>query len=190
MTIVIRPPIRLETLNALPLLGALAIAGSVNEMLRRTAYVRWPNDVVVKDGRKLAGVLSDARFRGNELEYVVLGLGINANFRTSMVSEIHSNPTTLLDIFGSPVERERLACLVLFEVEKLYRRMEASRGFNVLKQLEKLDWSRGKSVKISLSDETIVGVMDGYDNMSCVRVRVHDSIRIVETSSTLSVEYA
>ncbi len=42
------------------------------------AKLKWPNDVMVHD-RKLAGVLCEARWRGPEIAWVALGIGINVH---------------------------------------------------------------------------------------------------------------
>ncbi len=42
------------------------------------AKLKWPNDVMVHD-RKLAGVLCEARWRGQEIAWVALGIGINVH---------------------------------------------------------------------------------------------------------------
>ncbi len=42
------------------------------------AQIKWPNDVMVHD-RKLAGILCEARWRGQEIAWVALGIGINVH---------------------------------------------------------------------------------------------------------------
>ncbi len=42
------------------------------------AKLKWPNDVMLHD-RKLAGVLCEARWRGPEIAWVALGIGINVH---------------------------------------------------------------------------------------------------------------
>ncbi len=79
LSILLRPGGHQSFLDSLPLLGALAIAEAVGSQLRLKACVRWPNDVVV-DNRKVAGILAEAKSKGNELAYVILGLGINCEF--------------------------------------------------------------------------------------------------------------
>ena len=38
--------------------------------------LKWPNDVLVR-GRKLAGVLPEAKLAGDRALYVVVGIGVN-----------------------------------------------------------------------------------------------------------------
>ena len=43
--------------------------------------IRWPNDVVDRDGRKVAGLLVETALEGEELVEAVIGIGINVNWR-------------------------------------------------------------------------------------------------------------
>ena len=41
--------------------------------------VKWPNDLVTRDGKKLGGILAELSSEAETIRYVVLGVGINAN---------------------------------------------------------------------------------------------------------------
>ncbi|HWO89340.1 MAG TPA: biotin--[acetyl-CoA-carboxylase] ligase [Gemmatimonadales bacterium] len=75
MAVVLRPPepfvpgafaLRAGNFVLLAVTGARAIE----------ARLKWPNDIVVKR-RKLAGVLCEARWKGSQLQWVSVGVGIN-----------------------------------------------------------------------------------------------------------------
>jgi BirA family transcriptional regulator, biotin operon repressor / biotin---[acetyl-CoA-carboxylase] ligase len=57
-------------------LGALAVSAALGKHFALRPQIKWPNDVLV-DGRKLAGVLVEAYWRGEQLQALVLGIGIN-----------------------------------------------------------------------------------------------------------------
>ena len=57
-------------------LGALAVCQALQKKYQLPAKIKWPNDILV-NGKKLAGVLAEAHWIGNELAGVVLGIGIN-----------------------------------------------------------------------------------------------------------------
>lgn len=42
----------------------------------RSLMLKWPNDVFL-DGAKVAGILTEARWRGAALEWIVVGVGVN-----------------------------------------------------------------------------------------------------------------
>lgn len=64
--------------EGLTLAGALAVLALCQAEFSLTAQLRWPNDVTV-NGKKLAGVLPQVKFRGSEIERAVLGVGLNVN---------------------------------------------------------------------------------------------------------------
>jgi BirA family biotin operon repressor/biotin-[acetyl-CoA-carboxylase] ligase len=75
---VVARPLRSDAFEALSLRVGLAVAAVLEltcPALPRLG-LKWPNDVQV-DGRKLAGILCDARWGGNQCLWVVVGLGVN-----------------------------------------------------------------------------------------------------------------
>lgn len=66
----IAPPTRLTAL------GALAVCSALRSRYRFEAQIKWPNDVLA-GGRKLAGVLVEADWLGDQIQAAVLGIGIN-----------------------------------------------------------------------------------------------------------------
>ena len=83
MSLVLRDPGRLVTLAA-----GLAVA----EVVGREAKIRWPNDVVAADGRKVAGILAESRPQEG---WAVLGIGVNVAVRAGDL------PAELRDQAGS-----------------------------------------------------------------------------------------
>lgn len=82
VTVVVRPPIR-SLLAPLLCLGA---AVAVVEAVRTTKGVgddygiKWPNDVLAPDGRKVAGILAECDPRPDgSLGYALLGIGVNVH---------------------------------------------------------------------------------------------------------------
>lgn len=69
--------LRLDDPNGLALLGGLAVARTLEKFGVRP-WLKWPNDCWVRSG-KIAGVLPDSRWRGQQCVGVVLGIGINVH---------------------------------------------------------------------------------------------------------------
>jgi len=74
-------------LEGIQLIGALAMVQAISALHKIKTSVRWPNDVMFNN-RKLAGALVEARFTGNLLEYAILGLGVNVNFPSSLLTGV------------------------------------------------------------------------------------------------------
>lgn len=65
-----------EALDVLSIRVGLLLAESLSELANADARVKWPNDVML-DGKKLAGVLTEASWVGETLAYVAVGVGVN-----------------------------------------------------------------------------------------------------------------
>jgi len=71
-SLLLRPALPLSALSLLPLLSGLALFEAVG-----LGGLKWPNDLLAPDGRKLAGVLLEAKAEGEEVAYALLGVGVN-----------------------------------------------------------------------------------------------------------------
>ena len=188
MSVLIRPHDCLFPWESLPLVGALGIAEMLDVRWRVKAAVKWPNDVVV-DGRKIAGTLVESKFKGNDLSYATLGLGINANVDTSAVGSIRDSSTSLLTLLGTPIDREKLIIALLSRLETIYESMQAAGESAALSLLADVNWSRGKHVRVRMVDRDLVGCFDRYESLARVRIRTVGGFECVETSAVVSVDY-
>ncbi|MGB2894597.1 MAG: biotin--[acetyl-CoA-carboxylase] ligase [Anaerolineales bacterium] len=78
LSLILRPeditPAALARLN---MLGALAVVESLGG-LGLDARIKWPNDVIISGG-KVAGVLTESSWIGEDLEHAILGIGVNVS---------------------------------------------------------------------------------------------------------------
>jgi BirA family biotin operon repressor/biotin-[acetyl-CoA-carboxylase] ligase len=63
----------------LTMLCALALADAVEMQTGLIPGLKWPNDLVWKDDKKLAGILTEIEIEDNQLTWAVVGLGLNVN---------------------------------------------------------------------------------------------------------------
>jgi BirA family transcriptional regulator, biotin operon repressor / biotin---[acetyl-CoA-carboxylase] ligase len=115
LSVVLRPDIAPERAPPITLAGGLGVVDAVNKAGVR-ASLKWPNDVLV-GGKKLAGVLTEMNTRGQELEHVILGIGVNVNAH-ALPPEIASIATSLRLELGREVEREDFLSELLPALER------------------------------------------------------------------------
>jgi len=187
MTVILRPPFGSSTLQGLPLIGAVSIVNSIRSQLTIDARLRWPNDVMV-NGYKLAGTIAESHWRGDSLQFVLLGMGVNANFNATAITEANTAATTLLDIHRAPIDRTILTCSILQELERLLSLAERSEE-NFLALIRTIDCSTGSKVRVQLSHGMINGVFKDYISANVVRISSKTETVIVETGSALLVDY-
>ena len=73
---ILRPQISIERASHITLVTATALLQAF-ESLKLEMLVKWPNDLLLPDGRKCAGILTEAHSTGAELDAVIIGIGLN-----------------------------------------------------------------------------------------------------------------
>jgi BirA family biotin operon repressor/biotin-[acetyl-CoA-carboxylase] ligase len=92
--VLLRPPF--PDAGVISLRAGLVLADVVDELLGSArAQLKWPNDVLLL-GRKLAGILSEARWQGDTPQW--LGLGIGVNVVNEIPAELASTAIALQEI--------------------------------------------------------------------------------------------
>jgi BirA family transcriptional regulator, biotin operon repressor / biotin---[acetyl-CoA-carboxylase] ligase len=111
----LRPASPTERLPELTGVAARACAEAIAGVTGLEPELKFPNDVLV-DGRKIAGILAEAR-EGR----VVLGIGINVNVPASELPEDVAHPaTSLLAETGRELDRAELLAELLVCLERRY----------------------------------------------------------------------
>lgn len=125
-----RPEGQRAGLSRLTALGALAVCETLNEALppMLPAQIKWPNDVIATR-RKLAGVLVELNWSGDQLNFAILGTGINVTPQAiPPESELDFPATCVEEVVGKPVDRWNLLHSVLSNL-LLWRERLASEIF-------------------------------------------------------------
>lgn len=76
VSFLLRPATPIHQAWAHTLVAGLAALGVAHRSGAETAWLKWPNDVLVKD-RKAGGVLCELSTQGGAVSAVVLGIGLN-----------------------------------------------------------------------------------------------------------------
>ena len=79
-SVIIKSDIKTSSSLFLSYAMSLAVCETITNNFNLEAIIKWPNDVLIK-AKKVAGVLINSAVRGEDLEYCVIGVGINLNSR-------------------------------------------------------------------------------------------------------------
>ena len=111
-------------LPSLIMLASLAVVHSIENVTGLKSQIKWPNDVLI-NGRKVCGILVESELRGDRVDYAIIGIVINANFRLSDFPEISATATSLSDELGKDVSRLDIIRSLLVEIDRLYLTSQA-----------------------------------------------------------------
>jgi BirA family biotin operon repressor/biotin-[acetyl-CoA-carboxylase] ligase len=160
VSFLLRPEVPAARKGWLSLLTGVALAESVAEVTGVLPSLKWPNDLLAADGRKLAGILAETRGTA-----VVVGTGLNVS---TTAEELPDTGTSLARVTGGTVDRGTLLLAFLRAVERRYRRWVDVLGDPVSSGLAQdyLAWSStiGAEVAVHLPDgSTLQGIAQAVD---------------------------
>lgn len=160
-SLLVRPrSVAQASMGWLPLLAGVATATAVRSVAGVRACLKWPNDVLLDDG-KLAGVLTE-----RSGDAAVVGIGINVLGRPGSLPV----PTaTSLELYGArDTDRAELLAEILRQFERWYQRWAGAGGDADASGLRarylRLCRTIGKQVNVALpGGQTLSGIAEDVD---------------------------
>ena len=131
MSLIVRPSLHPACASMMTLVMGMAAAASIREMCGVDAHIKWPNDVVA-DGKKICGILTEMSCRADAIDYVVTGIGINANVE-DFPSELSEKAVSLRQLTGREIDRASLIALCMEKLEYYYGRFVETQDMSLLK---------------------------------------------------------
>ena len=106
MSILLRPEIEANQASMLTLVMAYSVAKVLRKAGFLDAKIKWPNDIVLS-GKKVCGILTEMFTKDTDIDYVVIGVGVNVNTK-GFPEEIKDTATSLYLRSGVFVDKDTL----------------------------------------------------------------------------------
>jgi BirA family biotin operon repressor/biotin-[acetyl-CoA-carboxylase] ligase len=165
----LRPSAPMADWGWLPLLAGVALREAVGEVTGLESGLKWPNDLLASDGRKLAGIL--AQTAG---PVVVVGIGLNVSTRAD---ELPVETATSLFVAGADdVDRTRLLAEILRRLDARYAQWTDCGGdaaaCGLAEAYRSACTTLGRAVQVRLAgDEVVEGTATDVDELGRLVVR-------------------
>jgi BirA family biotin operon repressor/biotin-[acetyl-CoA-carboxylase] ligase len=133
--------------STVPLRVGLAVARAIEDATAAGALIKWPNDVLAKDGRKVAGILCEGA-SGSGSAWIVAGIGINVSQNPGHFGPELSGAAASLAMIGAPAQRATLAGRILDGLRP-FRIVPPPLDGATLRALADRDALRGRQVTVN-----------------------------------------
>ncbi len=191
LSLLTRPRIAPQHAMRLTMLAGLAAVEGIEQATGLRLDLKWPNDVVsmsndqltmlnarpdpsslIPHPLKVGGILTEASFQGDGLEYAIVGMGINVNVDFSGNAELQNIATSLKTLSGHALDRiDVLKAIVAAFVERYawlddgdrLREAWAARLINL-----------GREIRVQQDDEVITGRSESVDTDGALLLRTSD----------------
>lgn len=177
MSVVFRPPIVAKNAPFLTLVASIALAETIKDKGINT-LIKWPNDVLI-NGKKVAGVLTAMQPRGDEVDFVIVGVGANLNMtRETMekeMGEVAEIATSLREELGSEIGRARFTADLINELEVWYQKFLKNGKSQIVKEWMRRWGAINRRVRVRFDETAVVeGIASGIDENGYLLVKKDD----------------
>lgn len=159
-------------------LAALSIAESYSKH-GLVPQIKWPNDILV-NGRKSAGILVESVWSGEDVDSLVIGMGINVYKNSVPPADMLQFPATSMEemLGHEPPKREDILLGILDAFIRWRERMGTD---ELIHAWEEMLAFRGKQVEVKAGGEVpVTGKVDGLESDGSLRLKdSHDNSVIV-----------
>ena len=189
ISVVLKPSIPTNKITLLPFAAALAVCDAI-KTTGLGAQLKWPNDVMIS-GKKVAGILLDVSAEADQANYVVIGIGINANIDSVAISARLEGIkiTSISDELGHSISRLDLTKSLLENLERYYLEMEHHGTSVILQKWKENSDMLGRKVTVVQNGKTIQGVAADINDDGSLRLKIDHGGDINIVSGDIHARY-
>lgn len=179
-SIILNRLIPLRRAAELTLLTSVAVHRALVRQTGLPIEIKWPNDLLVH-GKKVCGILAEIRADGENVQYAVVGIGINTNIpRTDFPDGIDEIATSVLAETNTALNHAALVANILSELEPLYDSLVVSgEGFpSVIEEWRAACSTLGHTVRIQTPAGVLEGIASDIDDGGVLYVQRPDGVTV------------
>lgn len=163
-TLVLHPGISPAYAPRINLMASIAVAVTIRKLFGLKAELKWPNDVLIEN-RKVCGILAEMDAEMDAVNFVNVGIGINAN---TSIPQFEKTATSLKDVLGREISRKEFLNALLVEIEHWQALLMKA---DLLEEWKKLSGTLDKDVRVVAPGEVIIGRAIDIDTTGALIIR-------------------
>jgi BirA family transcriptional regulator, biotin operon repressor / biotin---[acetyl-CoA-carboxylase] ligase len=173
VTLLLRPRLSPVQAPLLTMMAGVSVHTAIQAVTGATTDLKWPNDLMI-GGKKVGGILTEMHSEPNQVRFVIVGIGLNAN-QEAFPAELSGLATSLAKETGRVQSRMELLVRLVQEFETDYKRFLKDGSQSVVKRFEQISsYARGKRVQVSDLRESYMGTTAGLEPEGLLRVKRDD----------------
>jgi len=170
-SILLKPKCRPEIFSLFSFVCALAVTGALEALTGNSELtLKWPNDVLL-NGKKVCGILLESAIRGNETEYLIIGIGVNL---LHYPEETLYPVTSIFAETDKEISRDDLLDEIVKQFE-VYQSEFLGCGFaGIRNQWLQYAHNIDHTIGVNLADESTHGIFRGIDENGNLLLEISD----------------
>ena len=181
MSIILRPKIPPVHAPQITLLAATVLADVISEFDLKP-LIKWPNDVYLNN-KKVAGILTEMRAEQDQINYLILGIGINVNNSIQFFpDDIKEIATSLKIETGQTFDLRHLIQRILESFELTYDRFTMD-GFPFIKQ-------KWENYGYKLGEKVVLHTFNKQEEVTLVGIEADGALIVKHNDNSVETVYS
>lgn len=177
ISIILKPNISLDNAARITLITGLAVTNVIRSY-GLDARIKWPNDILINN-KKICGILTEVNAEMEKIQFVIIGIGINANVDLNdFPAGIKEKATSLKDELNESINRVNFVQKLLYEFEQQYIKFKTQKFSNILREWITLSDTIGKEVAIMTPSKIVEGKVIGITNTGAISVKTKEGNKV------------
>ncbi|SFB78877.1 BirA family transcriptional regulator, biotin operon repressor / biotin-[acetyl-CoA-carboxylase] ligase [Brevinema andersonii] len=149
--------------------AALAVYKTLNAF-GISCFVKWPNDIIDGEGKKICGILAEIINESN-INSVVIGIGINvnSNFLPDYAASIYQ-------ILGKEIDINKFAGHLILTINNFYSEFPQNESLIIQQWQNYLAWL-GEKVIFQIDDQSFWGIFKGCTKEGALLLEIDKEIQ-------------
>jgi len=157
LSIILYPQLSPSYISRITLMTAVAVVKAIKVCTQIESQIKWPNDILINE-KKVCGILTEMSAELDMINWVVVGIGINANIdHQDFPEDIQENTISLKETLGKEISRVKLVQTFLQEFEKHYEILKRREFFSILKEWKLYSHTLGRKIRIDMGEKIVTG---------------------------------
>ena len=171
MTVIVRPDVPAARAPELVMVTAVALCEALRMLTGMNAAIKWPNDVQCEE-KKLSGTLLELSANGTQLNYAVIGVGINV-LGTDFPDEL-PDAASIESVTGVAFARAAVVEAFLDALGDAYEAWVAGGMARIMPTYAQCSATLGQKVRAICSDGDVFGVAESIAEDGALMLRLDD----------------
>lgn len=186
MSMLLRPGIATDKAPMLTLVMAYSVAQAIRKQGFPDVQIKWPNDLILS-GKKICGILTEMQLKGSEIDFVVVGVGINVNTH-NFPTDLDGKATSLYMESGRQFERQPIIEAVVDNFVNLYEQFVKKQSLSFLQDsYNDMLVNVGKEVRVLEPDNEYTAYAQGINAEGELLVRTAEGVEKAVYAGEVSV---
>jgi len=164
-SVVLYPNIPPERAMLITMICSVSIAQAIKEKTGIDCVIKWPNDLLI-DGKKVCGVLTEIDAEIDQINYAIVGIGINVN--NKVPSYLENVAISLKGKIDKKISRVKLLKLILRYLDENYQKILDKKYEDIRKKWFSYSNIIGKKIQVNQDDKLFKGFIKNIDSSGCL----------------------